>query len=103
MYSESMPLVEKEWGGRPLDLDARSDQRIGKRPMKPSIRSPLPSGLKDDHVASDRPSIGRRIFRTLTRYYPSRRRSRQPWLQLPRTRRSSLSPWRPISMSCGAA
>src|SRR6266481_3376550 len=68
MYSESMPLVEKEWGGRPLDLDARSDQRIGKRPMKPSIRSPLPSGLKDDHVASDRPSIGRRIFRTLTRF-----------------------------------
>src|SRR6266481_3054128 len=69
MYSESMPLVEKEWGGRPLDLDARSDQRIGKRPMKPSIRSPLPSGLKDDHIASDRPSIGRRIFRTLTRFF----------------------------------
>jgi hypothetical protein len=36
--------------------------------MKPSIRSPLSSGLKDDHVASDRPSIGRRIFRTLTRF-----------------------------------
>src|SRR5258707_5603451 len=69
MYSESMPLVEKEWGGRPLDLDARSDQRIGKRPMKPSIRSPLPSGLNDDQVAGDRPSIGRRIFRTLTRFF----------------------------------
>jgi hypothetical protein len=69
MYSQSIPLVEKEWGGRPLDLDARSDQRIGLRPMKPSIRSPLPSGLKDDHVASDRPSIGRRIFRTLTRFF----------------------------------
>src|SRR6266481_4550759 len=69
MYSQSIPLVEKEWGGRPLDLDARSDQRIGIRPMKPSIRSPLPSGLKDDHVASDRPSIGRRIFRTLTRFF----------------------------------
>jgi len=37
--------------------------------LKPSIRSPLPSGLKDDHVASDRPSIGRRIFRTLTRFF----------------------------------
>jgi hypothetical protein len=36
--------------------------------MKPSIRSPLPSGLKDDHVVSDRPSIGRRIFRTLARF-----------------------------------
>jgi TolA-binding protein len=35
----------------------------------PSIRSPRPSGLKDDHVASDRPSIGRRIFRTLTRFF----------------------------------
>ncbi len=69
MYSQSIPLGEKEWGGRPLDLDARSDQRIGIRPMKPSIRSPLPSGLKDDHVASDRPSIGRRIFRTLTRFF----------------------------------
>src|SRR5260221_4274266 len=69
MYSQNIPLVEKEWGGRPLDLDARSDQRIGTRPMKPSIRSPRPSGLKDDHIASDRPSIGRRIFRTLTRFF----------------------------------
>src|SRR6266849_8649381 len=69
MYSQSIPLVEKEWGGRPSDLDARSDQRIGLRSMKPSIRSPRPSGLKDDHVASDRASIGRRIFRTLTRFF----------------------------------
>src|SRR6266852_9894306 len=70
-YSQSPPLVEKEnsSGGPARDLDARSDQRIGIRPMKPSIRSPLPSGLKDDHVASDRPSIGRRIFRTLTRFF----------------------------------
>jgi len=75
-YSQSLPLVEKEWltaeenssGGPARDLDARSDRRIGIRPMKPSIRSPLPSGLKDHHVASDRPSIGRRIFRTLTRF-----------------------------------
>jgi hypothetical protein len=34
-----------------------------------SIRSPRSSGLKDDHVASDRPSIGRRIFRNLTRFF----------------------------------
>ena len=68
-YSQSPPLVEKEWltaeetssGGPARDLDARSDQRIGIRPMKPSIRSPRPSGLKGDHVASNRPSIGRRI------------------------------------------
>jgi hypothetical protein len=30
--------------------------------------SPRPSGLNDNHVASDRPSIGRRIFRTLTQF-----------------------------------
>jgi hypothetical protein len=65
-YAQSPPLVEKDWltaeetssGGPARDLDARSDQRIGVRPMKPSIQQ----------VASDRPSIGRRIFRTLTRF-----------------------------------
>jgi hypothetical protein len=36
--------------------------------MKPSIRSPHPSALKDERVESDRQSIGRRIFRTLTRF-----------------------------------
>jgi hypothetical protein len=48
VYSQSPPLVEKEWltaeetsaGGRARDLDARSDQRIGIRPKKPSIHSP---------------------------------------------------------------
>ena len=76
-YSQSPPLVEKEWqtaedsssGGLARDLHARSDQRIGIRPIKSSIRSPRPSVLKDEHVASDRPSIGRRIFRTLTRFF----------------------------------
>src|SRR6266568_1430946 len=77
MYDSLSPtLVEKEWqtaeetssGGPARDLHARSDQRVGTRPMKPSIRSPLSSGLNDDQVASDRPSIGRRIFRTLTRF-----------------------------------
>ena len=68
MYSQSIPLVEKERGGPARDLDARFDPRIG-RPMKPSVRSPRPSGLKDDHIASDRPSIGRRILRTLTRFF----------------------------------
>ena len=76
-YSQSPPLVEKEWltaeeispGGRARDLDARFDKRIGMRPKKPSIHSPRSSSLKDDQVASDRPSIGRRIFRTLTRFF----------------------------------
>jgi hypothetical protein len=78
MYdSQSPTLVKKEWqtaeetssGGPARDLHARSDQRVGTRPMQPSIRSPRPSGLNDDQVASDRPSIGRRIFRTLTRFF----------------------------------
>src|SRR5712675_126413 len=75
VYSQSPPLVEKEWltaeetsaGGRARDLDARSDQRIGIRPKKPSIHSPHSSS--DDQVASGRPTIGRRIFRTLTRFF----------------------------------
>src|SRR5467141_3952260 len=77
VYSQSPPLVEKEWlaaeetssGGRARDLDARSDQRIGIRPKKPSIHSPHSSSLKDDQVASGRPTIGGRIFRTLTRFF----------------------------------
>ena len=78
MYdSQSPTLAKKEWqtaeetssGGPARDLHARSDQRVGTRPMKPSIRSPRPSGLNDDQVASDRPSVGRRIFRTLARFF----------------------------------
>jgi hypothetical protein len=65
MYSQSIPLAEKEWDGSARDLDLRFDPRIG-RPMKPSVRSPRPSGLKDDHIASERPSIGRRMLRALT-------------------------------------
>ena len=64
-YSQSPPLVEKDWtadetsnGSPARDLNARSDQRIVMRPMKSSVQQ----------VASDRPSIGRRIFRTLTRF-----------------------------------
>jgi len=63
VYSQSVPLVEEEWGG---PLDARFDPGIGEA-MTPPGRSPRRSGLKDDPVASDRPSIGRRILRPLTR------------------------------------
>jgi hypothetical protein len=66
-YSQSPPLVENDWltaeetssGGPARDLDARSDRRIGIRPMKSSIQP----------VASDRPSIGGRLFRTLTWFF----------------------------------
>ena len=73
-YAQSPPIVEREWltegisvDGPARDVDARSHQRIGKRPMKPAIHSGRPSSL-DEQVASDRPSIGRRIFRSLTRF-----------------------------------
>src|SRR5258708_3865255 len=46
-----------------------SDQRIGERPVKSSIHSPGSSNRKNDRVASDRPSVGRRIVRTLTRFF----------------------------------
>src|SRR6185436_8899845 len=67
LYSQSPPLAEQEWrtadetsSGRPLrDRDARSEPRFGRRPVNASIQS---------HPASGRPTIGRRIFRTLTRF-----------------------------------
>ena len=65
MYSQSMPLVEEEWDGPDL---ARFEPRIA-RPLDPPIRSPRPSGRKDDHLPSDRPSVGRRMLRTLTRFF----------------------------------
>jgi hypothetical protein len=67
MYSQSTPRMEMELDGLARDLDARFDPRIG-RPMNPSVRPPRLSGLKDDPIAGNRPSIGRRIFRTLTRF-----------------------------------
>ncbi len=62
-YSQSPPLAEA------LDVDAIYDQRISRRPVKPSIQSPRSSSLRDDQVASDRPSVGRRIFRTRIRFF----------------------------------
>jgi hypothetical protein len=37
--------------------------------VKPSIQSPRFSSLRDDQVASDRPSVGRRVFRTFARFF----------------------------------
>jgi hypothetical protein len=69
-YSQSPPLAEKEWlTAGAHDLDEISDQRIGVRPVKPSIHSPRPSSHKNDQVASERPSVGRRIFRIPTRFF----------------------------------
>ena len=68
-YSQSPPLAKKEWlTAAARDLDAISDQRIGTRPVKPAMYSPR-SSSKVDQVASDRPPLGRRIFRTLSRFF----------------------------------
>ena len=69
-YSQSPPLAEKEWQtAEAHDLDAISDQRIGRRPVKPSNHSSRSSSLKHDPVASNRSPLGRRIFRTLARFF----------------------------------
>jgi hypothetical protein len=73
LYSQSPPLAEKQWssaeenspGGLARDPDARSDQRIR---MKPSIDSPRPNRFGEGRAASGRPSIGRRIVRSITRF-----------------------------------
>jgi hypothetical protein len=69
LYSQSPPLTAEEpsSGGFARDPDARSDQRTGRRRMKPSI-DPHHYRFGEGPLASGRPSIGRRIFRTLTRF-----------------------------------
>ncbi len=70
LYSQSPPLTAEEpsSGGLARDPDVRSDQRIGRRRMKPSIDPPHHYRFGEGPLASGRPSIGRRIFRTLTRF-----------------------------------
>lgn len=62
-YSQSPPLAEA------LDLDAMSDPRVAKRPGKPSMKPVRSSSLKDDRFFRERPSVGRRILRTVTRFF----------------------------------
>jgi hypothetical protein len=72
----SPSLAAEEWltaeevssDGSARDLGARSEQGIGTRAVRPSARSPRPSGFEDDQVASG-PSVGRRIFGALTRFF----------------------------------
>jgi hypothetical protein len=65
-YSQSPPLTAEESssGGFARDPNARSDQHIGRRRMKSSIDPPHPYRFGE----GQRPSIRRRIFRTLTRF-----------------------------------
>jgi hypothetical protein len=64
---ERLAAEETSSGGLARDPDTRSDQRIGGR-KKPSIDPPYPYRFGERQLASGRPSIGRRIFRTLTRF-----------------------------------
>ena len=70
LYSQSPPLTAEEpsSGGFARDPDVRSDQRMGRRRMKPSIDAPHHYRFGEGSLASGRPSIGRRIFRALTRF-----------------------------------
>jgi hypothetical protein len=70
LYSQSPPLTAEEtsFDGLARDPDVRSDQRMGRRRMKPSIDSPYPYRFGEGQPAIRRPSIGRRMFRTLIRF-----------------------------------
>lgn len=70
LYSQSPPLTAEEpsTGGFARDPDVRSDQRMGRPRMKPSIDSPHHYRFGEGPPASGRPSIGRRMFRSLTRF-----------------------------------
>ena len=69
-YSQSPPLTAEETssGGSARNPDVRSDLRSGRQPLKSPIHSPHRSTLNDREVASERPSIGRRMLRSLTRF-----------------------------------
>jgi hypothetical protein len=70
LYSQSPPLTAEEpsTDGFARDPDVRSDQRMGRRRMKPSIDPPQHYRFGEGPLASGRPSIGRRIFHSLTRF-----------------------------------
>ena len=74
LYSQSPPLTAEEtsFDGLARDPDVRSDQRMGRQRMKASIDAPYPYPYPyrfgEGQPASGRPSIGRRMFRTLFRF-----------------------------------
>ena len=70
LYSQSPPLTAEDtsFAGLERDPDVRSDQRMGRRRAKPSIDSPYSYRFGEGQPAIRRPSIGRRMFRTLKRF-----------------------------------
>src|SRR5215212_6828609 len=66
-HSQSPPSAQQEWLiPEARDLDDATKQRVRIQPVKPSIRS---SGLNHAHSADQRQSVGRRIFRSVTRFF----------------------------------
>jgi hypothetical protein len=69
LYLQSPPLTAEETlDGLARDLDVRSDQRVGRRRTKPPMDSAYSYRFGEGRPASSRPSIGRRMFRGLTRF-----------------------------------
>jgi hypothetical protein len=70
LYSQSPPLTAEETSLDELARDPgiRSDQRMGRRRVKPSIDAPYPYRFGEGQPAGGRPSIGRRMFRTVFRF-----------------------------------
>jgi hypothetical protein len=70
LYSQSPSLTGEELSldGLARDPDVRSDQRMGRRRMKPSGDAPYPYRFGEGQPASGRPSFGKRMFRTLVRF-----------------------------------
>jgi hypothetical protein len=70
LYSQSPPLTADDTvlGGLERDLDVRADQRMPRRRTKPSIDSSYSYRFGEGQPAIKRPSIGRRMIRTLIRF-----------------------------------
>ena len=69
-YSQSPPpMAETSSVGRARDLDDRSDQRNRTRHKGSTIHRIHPSRSMDNQAASRRPSIGKRMFRALIRFF----------------------------------
>jgi hypothetical protein len=69
LYSQSPPLTADDaFDGLARDLGVRSDQRVGGRRQKPPADSSYSYRFGEGQPAIARPSIGRRMSRTLIRF-----------------------------------
>jgi hypothetical protein len=70
MYSQSPPLTAEETSLDALarDLGVQPDRRVGRQRMKPSTDSSYQYRFGERQPAIVRPSIGKRMFRTLVRF-----------------------------------